>query len=1115
MTSDFLSVKAWEEAVVIPTYPVGKPEKNPMFLEKRIYQGSSGVVYPYPVIEKIYDEKIDKVYQAIFLENEYLKIMILPELGGRIQMAYDKIAQRHFIYYNQVIKPALVGLTGPWISGGIEFNWPQHHRPTTFDPVDHTIEEHADGSKTVWVNEVERMSRTKGMAGFTLYPGKAFLEVKGKIYNRTPFPQSFLWWANPAVKVNDHYQSVFPPDVHAVYDHGKRDVSSFPIAKGTYYKVDYSPGTDISFYKNIPVPTSFMAVHSEYDFIGGYEHDNEAGMIHVADHSVSPGKKQWTWGNGEFGHAWDKNLTDEDGPYVELMTGVFTDNQPDFSWINPYEEKSFCQYFLPYHKIGIVQNASKDCVLGMERNNNKLLIKVYVTSVYNNLQLLVLSEGSQVLGETVTLISPGTPLFREFDLVDSSDFEIKILNEQNDELINYSSNKKENTSIPSSAIKALLPAEITSTEQLYLTGLHLEQYRHATYQPTDYYLQGLKIDPTDIRCNNAMGLWYSKRGKFREAISYYLKAIETLTARNGNPYDGEPFFNLGNAYLMIGSLDLAERNFQKCIWNDSCQHAGYLNLARLYCRKNNWVKGLEYVDKSISKNVNSHTARHLKAIVLRKLNKVKDAKQEIIKALQIDHFNFGCLYEQYLLDNKNSTLDELLRLTRNCPQNFIEYAWDYAHAGFYKEAVDFLRIQFNSSSEKYPMIAYYIAWMEGISGRVESMTIWLSVAMKTISDGCFPNRVEDVRVLEYAIENNSCDHLAPYYLGNLWYDKRCYSEAITCWEKSVFINPEFPTVHRNLALAYYNKLNNPEASKESLEKAFELNTDDARVFMELDQLYKRINLDPLTRLQKMETYENLVMFRDDLYLERITLLNLTDQSEKALELMKTFRFHPWEGGEGKVVKQWVTSNVSLAKRELIKGNSNEAIIYLNSALHCPDNLGEGKLFNTPENEIHYLLGLAFELSGDIAGAKNMFEMATAGNEVPEQAIFYNDPQPDYIFYKGLAYSKLYKFQQAEICFNKLIQFGESHINDKISIDYFAVSLPDLLVFDSDLSERNRIHCLYMQALGFAGLGEEFLSKSIELFNEVLSMDIGHLGAAVHKKMISQFDLLKTTRKHEV
>ena len=305
-------VKAWREAVVIPTYEVGKAEKNPIFLEKRVYQGSSGVVYPYPVIESIEEKPVDHEWQAVWLENEYIKVMILPELGGRVQMAYDKIRQRHFVYYNNVIKPALVGLLGPWISGGIEFNWPQHHRPSTYMPVDSTIEENEDGSVTVWVSENEKMFHQKGMAGFTLRPGCAYLEIKGQLYNRTDVPQTFLWWANPAVEVNDAYQSVFPQDVNAVFDHGKRAVSSFPIATGTYYKMDYSSGVDISNYKSIKVPTSYMAVNSKYNFEGGYENDTQAGMLHVASNHFSPGKKQWTWGNGDFGRAWDRSLTDKD-----------------------------------------------------------------------------------------------------------------------------------------------------------------------------------------------------------------------------------------------------------------------------------------------------------------------------------------------------------------------------------------------------------------------------------------------------------------------------------------------------------------------------------------------------------------------------------------------------------------------------------------------------------------------------------------------------------------------------------------------------------------------------------------------------------------------------------
>jgi len=241
MEIDKGTAAVWDEDLVIPTYPAGEPDHNPMFLEKRVYQGSSGAVYPFAVIDRVSDRKVDRKYRAVFLENDYIRCMVLPELGGRIQMAYAKHLDYHFVYYNRVIKPALVGLAGPWISGGIEFNWPQHHRPSTFTAVDYLMVNNAeDGSATLWLGEIDRMNRTRGLAGLTLHPRRAYLQVEGRLFNRTALPQSFLWWANAAVSVNDQYQSVFPPDVHAVLDHGRRDVSRFPIVHGISLRLRFS-----------------------------------------------------------------------------------------------------------------------------------------------------------------------------------------------------------------------------------------------------------------------------------------------------------------------------------------------------------------------------------------------------------------------------------------------------------------------------------------------------------------------------------------------------------------------------------------------------------------------------------------------------------------------------------------------------------------------------------------------------------------------------------------------------------------------------------------------------------------------------------------------------------
>ena len=324
--------------------------------------------------------------------------MILPELGGRVQMALDKTNGYHFVYYNRVIKPALVGLAGPWISGGIEFNWPQHHRPSTFDPLDWRIEEHADGSKTVWCAEIERMFRTKGMHGFTPVPRP---RLSG---DRRPALQPHRRAADlPVVgQPGRARQRRLPIRLSAgcARRDGSRQarrVSTFPIATGTYYKVNYAPGTDISRYKNIPVPTSYMAYHSDFDFIGDYDHGQQAGMLHVANHHVVPGKKQWTWGNGDFGQAWDRQLTDEDGPYIELMCGAFTDNQPDFSWISPARKSAFTQVFMPYKHIGPAKNANKDVVVNLEVMDGSARIGVYLTSPRRGDASLLTCQGQEVL----------------------------------------------------------------------------------------------------------------------------------------------------------------------------------------------------------------------------------------------------------------------------------------------------------------------------------------------------------------------------------------------------------------------------------------------------------------------------------------------------------------------------------------------------------------------------------------------------------------------------------------------------------------------------------------------------------------------------------------------
>ena len=816
---NYSNAHAWEEEIVIPTYPPAEPDKNPMFLEKRVYQGSSGKVYPHPVTDRIYDKKTDRKYKALFLENDFLKIMILPELGGRVQRAYDKTTGYDFVYYNHVIKPALVGLAGPWISGGIEFNWPQHHRPSTFDPVNYMIVNREDGSAAVICAELENMFHTKAETVFTLYPDKAYLELKNRLYNLTEDRQTFLWWANPAVAVNENYRSIFPPDVTAVMDHGKRAVSTFPIATGTYYKVDYSAGVDISRYNNLPVPTSYMAAKSDFDFVGGYDEGKRAGLLHVADHQIAPGKKQWTWGSGDFGRAWDRNLTDEDGPYCELMVGCFTDNQPDFSFMAPMETRDFTQYFMPYHSLGTVHNACRD--LSVRLDVDEAVSAVFYCSGELGDCDVVISAGEKDLfrgkrrficaqNETVSIPNQG---YRFEDITVS-------VSKNGTEILAFSGDFPKQD-IPDPATAAPEPEDCGTAEDLLLYGRHIEQYRHATRRAEDYYREGLRRFPDDTRLNLAYGTLLLKKGYVEESERYFRTSLKKETRSNGNPMSGEVYYMLGLCLLGQGRLDEAYDAFYKATWNAETQGASFCFLATISSLRGQYEKALCFADQSISRNINNVRALNLKAMLLKAVG--RDCEEVIRDALLADPLDLTALWMAGEDITRHITGPNLL----------IDLSLEFARAGFYADATVLL----DKDTSDFPLVYYYKAFYAAQSGLPYREL--LEKAKNASPDLCFPNRTDDIAVLRFACLQDPYDSRAPYYLGNLYYDRERHEDAIACFEKSVTLGCDFATPYRNLALLMYNVRHDATEALRLMEKAFETDSSDARVLYELDLLKKK------------------------------------------------------------------------------------------------------------------------------------------------------------------------------------------------------------------------------------------------------------------------------------
>src|SRR5580698_2981088 len=1092
-------VKAWQEPVKMKTWLPAAPDPNPLFLEKRAYQGSSGKVYPLPVIDRIATEACAHTWQAVHLENQYLRLMVLPEIGGRIHVGYDKQNGYDFFYRQNVIKPALVGLAGPWISGGVEFNWPQHHRPATFMPVEVSIERNQeDGSVTIWCSDQDPMVRMKGMHGVCLHPGKAFLELKVRLYNRTQDTQTFLWWANVATRVHEKYQSFFPTDVRFVADHAKRAVTEFPFSQGRYYGIDYGeraingvpeeempahfvpdgsyPPNDLSWYSNIPVPTSYMVANSKGNFAGGYDHAAKAGMVHIANHHIAPGKKQWTWGNHDFGYAWDRSLTDSDGPYVELMAGVYTDNQPDFSFLAPGETKTFSQFWYPIREIGVPDQANLDAAIRVERDGSSVQVHLQVTGgrPHSTVRIRVNGKECGMWHGDLTL---QTPLHHTFSAIAEGAL-VVTLEQGNTVLLRHAPEEVVPAEPPAVATEPPLPIDVQSNDELFLTGLHLEQYRHPTRSPEPYWLEAIRRDAGDSRAQHAIGRWHMRRGEFVKAEQHFRAAIARLTERNPNPYDGEPHYNFGLTLTYLQRPAEAYAAFYKSTWNAAWRGPAYLRLAEIDCARHEWMTALDHLERSLRADADNLYALNLKSIALRKLGRDQEAAQVLDQTQALDPLD---IFSRYLATGEPPT---------NGSQR-LDLLFDLLRAGLFADALQVASAPHSGAKDGTTAILLYAkAHVLGKLGDQPGSSAAFQRAAAADSDYVFPSRLEEMLLLEEAIRANPNDARAPYYLGNLLYDRKRREEAIAQWERATEIDPNFPTAWRNLGFGYFNVMRDAKRATEAFVRARKLAPEDARILFEQDQLLKRTGASPVARLTTLELDEKLVEQRDDLSVEMAVLYNNAGKPERALEVLLSRHFQPWEGGEGMVLGQYVRANLLLGQNALHPGNNIDALRFFERAWNPPQSLSEAKHLLMNMSTVDYWLGVAYWESDKPKSATAHWERAARYQgdfqQMQVQSI------SEMTFWSAMALRRLARDEEAHAIFEKIYDYSLALEQQTPKIDYFATSLPAMLLFEEDLMERQNITALFLKAQALIGLAKE--AEAMELLQRVHSLDQGHSGA---------------------
>jgi len=1084
------AVKVWEEDLAVPTYLIGPPEPNPIFFFGRASQGAEGRVYPYPLYDRLTYRKTDKTYRIIYLENDYVRLGIVPELGGRLFEAIDKTNNYHFIYRQHVIKPALIGLIGAWISGGIEWNIPHHHRATTVLPVQYRIETNPDGSRTVWVGELEIRHRMRWAVGYTLHPGKAHLEAKVRVLNRTPLVQTMLCWANVAVHVDDNYQIIFPPRTQWGTHHHKREFIPWPIARGRYGGADFSRGVDVSWYKNHIASNSIFAWNYEDDFFAGYDHGKQAGIISVADRHIVPGKKLWTWGTGPRGRMWDKILTDDDGPYIELMVGAYSDNQPDYSWLQPFETKSFSMYWYPFREIGGVKNANLDAAVNLEVSGSRARLGFYTPAAYPAATVSLTAAGKVLLRETVP-IGPAQPYRREIELPAGTDEHSlrASLAVGGRELISYSPVRLTPQPAPEPVEPPPPPEQIKTNEELYLTGLRIEQFHHPTLDPDPYWEEALRRDPGDVRVNTALGINYLKKARYADAERLFRKALERATDRYTAPKDAEPIYYLGLALKAQGRLEEAFTECYRATWSMAWRGPAYYCLAELATARGDHAAALDFTERALEANALNVRALALRASLLRRLGRSKEALTVVTDGFRrTDPLDVRLMAERWLAGGSAAARKELLETMRVHPATALETAAEYGNAGLWSEGTRVLEeLEAAEKGKVSPLVYYYLGYFAEKLGQTDQAARYYTLAEKASPDYVFPFQHEVIDILGRAMERVPRDARAPYYLGNLLYDWQP-ERAVKLWEKSAALDGSFPIVLRNLGLAYARAAKGSDLKRAMayLEKAISLPQKHALHFAELDALYEAAGLEPEKRLAVLERNHDVVAERDDALAREISLKVVMGKYDEAIRLMTGRRFSVWEGGSLHVADDWTDAHLLRGHQHRAAGRYSEALRDYETALAVPDNLpAERRFGGSREAEVNYWIGLAWEALGELPKARAHWQKAAAVDLRPARAAGGELAVQSY--YRARALEKLGRTQQARPIYEELVRRATQTLQQTSpEIDFFAS-------FGEQQSQRSRLAgAHYVKGLGHLGLAEA--DKARQEFEAALRYMPDHLGA---------------------
>ncbi len=985
------AVKSWEGSVTLPINAWHDDPQPDVFLRLRRWQ----LVYPYPRNEIVDDATTNRTFRALFVENEYLRLTVLPELGCHLYSAFDKINRREVFHRCLEIHPGPLGRRGSWAPLGIEFNFPSAHSPSTLSQIDAVLRRNEDGSASIVMGDVDRVSRQQWSIALTLRAGVNAVEADVTLLNRTDLPQGWFYWANAAVPATNGLRYVLP--IHTTEGHGigaKQD--PWPMRGG----VDYS------WHRNIKTTASIFGTNCREDFFGCYDVDADWGVAHVADYRVLPGKKLFDWGVGPNGVTKATEFSPPSGPYVEVQTGAF-ENQPSYDLLAPHRGVRFTERWLPLHGLkSAFCRANAEAAVALDAEAGKPVhVAVDVTRRRKGCRILLTRNGKPALDVTRDL-APESPF--AFDVKPprraGETLTLEIVDPRDGAIVAH----RLSSEPPPAPRRSWLAARGNAaenenggngagetTDRLYararaFDNMLLPDKARALYEAL------LAKDPEHAEANLRLGVLLYRGADCAGAARHFERALRR------NPDLVEAHYYLGLAAAGLGDDAQAQDEFTVALRANVDEPSCRVQLGLSAMRAGRFDEAAQFLAEVSASLPLDTRVIGLRVMALRHAGREAEGKRILSPALRDYPTDYLLLSE-----SRDARLDALLG---GNAEGWIELAADYENAGRWDEALAILERAVRASSTKDhvpPMLDYHAALSCEHLGRAADAERHRARARRQRPEFVMPSRIEDAQALERALKARPSDSLAAFCLGHLYYARARRKEALALWHRALPAMKRSKLMHTVLALSSWEGLKYRETARR-LRRAIRLDPDDVTLALWLDSALA----DAGDRSLRLRLLGKALAAHpeDDGLRERMAYFQFDrGRPREAINAIRDHRFKSRHVIYSLTLIH-VMSHAALAEKEIERNRWGRAMELLDDAHRIPKNYGEDDTRIQFYGKIHYLAGLCCEKLGRRREAHAWYTKC-----VREDRPWL----PELYYYDCLAYRRLGKPAEAKRAIEKM------------------------------------------------------------------------------------------------